>query len=140
MQLSNCIDSTLARAVELNCESLSIPAISSGIFGFPKDLCAEILFNRVEQFAKTHFYSLEQTSLEKQQDEKTLEEEDSKNVKSETVPKQTPSNKVATRLQLVRFTNFDDPTYSVFSKELKARYVTTSKEYKQRQSLIMKAK
>jgi len=34
------------------CKSLSIPAISSGIFGFPKPLCAEIMFNCVEKFAR----------------------------------------------------------------------------------------
>jgi O-acetyl-ADP-ribose deacetylase (regulator of RNase III) len=30
---------------------VSIPAISSGIFGFPKPLCAKILFRAAEDFA-----------------------------------------------------------------------------------------
>ncbi len=33
----------LERAHERNCESIAFPAISSGIFGFPKDRCARIL-------------------------------------------------------------------------------------------------
>jgi len=50
--LYNCIRATLARAVELKCESVSIPAISSGIFGFPKPLCTKTLFNAAEDFVK----------------------------------------------------------------------------------------
>jgi len=34
-------------------KSIAIPAISSGIFGFPKPLCAEILFNCVEDYARS---------------------------------------------------------------------------------------
>jgi O-acetyl-ADP-ribose deacetylase (regulator of RNase III) len=34
-------------------ESISIPAISSGIFGFPKDKCAKILVNETISFLKT---------------------------------------------------------------------------------------
>jgi putative ATPase len=48
--LYNCIKATLEWAVKLDCESVSIPAISSGIFGFPKPLCAWTLFNAVEDF------------------------------------------------------------------------------------------
>jgi O-acetyl-ADP-ribose deacetylase (regulator of RNase III) len=48
--LYRCIRSTLARAVELKCKTVSIPAISSGIFGFPKPLCAKVLFKAVEDF------------------------------------------------------------------------------------------
>ena len=29
-------------------ESISFPAISSGIFGFPKDLCAKIFFDTIK--------------------------------------------------------------------------------------------
>ena len=42
----------MRRAVELNCVSVAIPAISSGIFGFPKPLCAETLFRAVEDFVR----------------------------------------------------------------------------------------
>ena len=33
-------------------KSIAIPAVSSGIYGFPKPLCAAILFNCVTQYAK----------------------------------------------------------------------------------------
>jgi O-acetyl-ADP-ribose deacetylase (regulator of RNase III) len=32
------------------CRSIAIPAISSGIFGFPKRLCAKIMFDTFESF------------------------------------------------------------------------------------------
>jgi O-acetyl-ADP-ribose deacetylase len=44
-KLSNAINSCLELATQKAFKSISIPAISSGIFGFPKDRCAEILVN-----------------------------------------------------------------------------------------------
>ena len=58
--------------------SISLPAISSGIFGFPKDKCAQILIGT------------------------TMKVIDS-----------SPNG-----LDVVRFTNFDEPTVSYFDKEL----------------------
>ena len=43
-QLYNAFFNTLKMAAQKGFESVSIPAISSGIFGFPKDLCAKIAF------------------------------------------------------------------------------------------------
>ncbi|CDW75525.1 UNKNOWN [Stylonychia lemnae] len=40
----------LDQASKLECESISVPAISSGIFGFPRNLCAQILFDAAEEF------------------------------------------------------------------------------------------
>jgi O-acetyl-ADP-ribose deacetylase (regulator of RNase III) len=42
-KLARAVASSLAKAAELGLASISLPAISSGIFGFPKDRCAEIL-------------------------------------------------------------------------------------------------
>jgi O-acetyl-ADP-ribose deacetylase (regulator of RNase III) len=41
MAVRNCLE----KADELKCSSISLPAISSGIFGFPKEKCAELMFN-----------------------------------------------------------------------------------------------
>ena len=39
-------------AENYGCASVAIPAISSGIFKFPKKLCAKVLFLAVQNFAK----------------------------------------------------------------------------------------
>ena len=49
--LSNAISNTLLTANTLECESVSIPAISSGIFGFNKLLCAKVFFNELKNYA-----------------------------------------------------------------------------------------
>ncbi len=43
MKLRRAVQQTLLLASEHNLGSVSMPAISSGIFGFPKDRCAKIL-------------------------------------------------------------------------------------------------
>ena len=42
-KLKNAVLSSLRLASEKGLKSISLPAISSGIFGFPRDRCAEIL-------------------------------------------------------------------------------------------------
>jgi O-acetyl-ADP-ribose deacetylase len=49
-KLSNAIKSCLELATQKAFKSISIPAISSGIFGFPKDRCAKILVNETINF------------------------------------------------------------------------------------------
>ena len=48
--LMHTVFNTLKKANELGCESVSIPAISSGIFGFPKPLCAKVFFYTLAKF------------------------------------------------------------------------------------------
>jgi len=46
-ELVEAVKSSLILAERHEWESIAIPAISSGIFGFPKDLCAELMFTTV---------------------------------------------------------------------------------------------
>uniref|UniRef100_A0A6B2L8I6 Macro domain-containing protein n=1 Tax=Arcella intermedia TaxID=1963864 RepID=A0A6B2L8I6_9EUKA len=45
--LSICVRGCLDKANELKAKSISLPAISTGIFRFPKPVCAEIMFDTV---------------------------------------------------------------------------------------------
>ncbi len=52
-KLRRAIKSVLALAAEKGIKSISIPAISAGIFGFPKDRCAGILVGETAVFLKS---------------------------------------------------------------------------------------
>lgn len=52
-KLAEAIRSALAFAVEYEIGSISMPAISSGIFGFPKDRCAQLFFSVLDEFVKS---------------------------------------------------------------------------------------
>lgn len=49
-KLYNCITNVLMKADELKVESISIPAISSGIFGFPKKDCALVFLRVIKDY------------------------------------------------------------------------------------------
>ena len=49
-KLSDAITGSLCVADELKCKSISMPAISTGIFGFPKDRAAKIIFSAIEAY------------------------------------------------------------------------------------------
>ncbi|RME66960.1 MAG: macro domain-containing protein [Nitrospirae bacterium] len=49
-KLKSAVRSVLKLATEKGFKSISMPAISSGIFGFPKDRCAEILVGESKRF------------------------------------------------------------------------------------------
>lgn len=49
-KLTDAINSCLELASQKAFQSISIPAISSGIFGFPKDRCAKILVNETIKY------------------------------------------------------------------------------------------
>jgi len=55
------VKETLETANIRKCKSVSLPAISSGIFGFPRDLCAFHFFRAAEDFSKEN--SSENASL-----------------------------------------------------------------------------
>lgn len=49
-KLESAIIGSLRVADELNCASAALPAISTGIFGFPKDRAAQIIFSSIEKY------------------------------------------------------------------------------------------
>lgn len=49
-KLRNAVVNSLKLAADKGLGSISLPAISSGIFGFPKDRCAEILVGESRKF------------------------------------------------------------------------------------------
>jgi len=51
-KLRSALLSALMLASEKGLKSVSLPAISSGIFGFPKDRCANILVGEAKKFLK----------------------------------------------------------------------------------------
>jgi O-acetyl-ADP-ribose deacetylase (regulator of RNase III) len=53
-KLRKAINSVLALATERKLKSISVPAISAGIFGFPKDRCATILVGETVAFLKNN--------------------------------------------------------------------------------------
>ncbi|MBC7263635.1 MAG: macro domain-containing protein [Chloroflexi bacterium] len=53
-KLASAVRSALQMAEDHRLASISMPGISSGIFGFPKDLCAEVMFDAVLEFLAEH--------------------------------------------------------------------------------------
>lgn len=53
-KLKKAINSVLTLASEREFRSISMPAISAGIFGFPKDRCAKILVRETVAFLKNN--------------------------------------------------------------------------------------
>lgn len=49
-KLSDAVTGSLRVADELKCSSIALPAISTGIFGFPKDRAAGIIFSAIEKY------------------------------------------------------------------------------------------
>ncbi len=49
-KLSDAVTGSLRVADELKCSSMALPAISTGIFGFPKDRAAGIIFSATEKY------------------------------------------------------------------------------------------
>ncbi len=51
-KLKKAIHNVLSLATEKRLKSISVPAISAGIFGFPKDRCAKILVGETASYLK----------------------------------------------------------------------------------------
>jgi O-acetyl-ADP-ribose deacetylase len=49
-KLESAVTGALRVAEELKCLSIALPAISTGIFGFPKERAAEIIFSTIEKY------------------------------------------------------------------------------------------
>jgi O-acetyl-ADP-ribose deacetylase len=49
-KLSDAVFGSLRVADELSCASIAMPAISTGIFGFPKERAATIIFSTIEDY------------------------------------------------------------------------------------------
>ncbi len=58
MKLRSAVRSTLKLATERGFESLAMPAISAGIFGFPKAECAHIIVEEISSFVRSEKTSL----------------------------------------------------------------------------------
>lgn len=51
-KLESAVTGSLRVADQLKCSSIAMPAISTGIFGFPKDRAARIIFSAIEKYLK----------------------------------------------------------------------------------------
>ena len=49
-KLELAVTGSLRMADELKCSSIALPAISTGIYGFPKDRAAGIIFSAIEKY------------------------------------------------------------------------------------------
>jgi O-acetyl-ADP-ribose deacetylase len=62
-KLASALVSTLTLAAEKGFSTIALPAISAGIFGFPKHRCAEILFGETVRFLKSNETTLNQITF-----------------------------------------------------------------------------
>lgn len=53
-QLADCCRSALARALELGCDSIAFPLLSTGNYGFPRDLALKIVRRELASFLQKH--------------------------------------------------------------------------------------
>ena len=97
-KLRKAVRSSLLLASEKCFTSISMPAISSGIFGFPKDRCARILVEESKTF---------------------LEGNNNNNIQNSNISNNNISNNnTQSKLHIIEFCIFDNETAVHFEKEL----------------------
>jgi O-acetyl-ADP-ribose deacetylase (regulator of RNase III) len=52
--LASAVRSSLQKADELRLSSIAFPAISAGIYGFPKERCAKVMMDTIEEYFSQH--------------------------------------------------------------------------------------
>jgi O-acetyl-ADP-ribose deacetylase (regulator of RNase III) len=57
--LASCYRNSLALAAERKLGSLAFPAISTGVYGYPHDLAAQVAIGAVREFVATHEHPAE---------------------------------------------------------------------------------
>ncbi len=57
-KLKSAVKNSLLKANELKAKSISIPAISTGIFGFPKESGAEVILSTIKEFIDENIENL----------------------------------------------------------------------------------
>jgi O-acetyl-ADP-ribose deacetylase len=62
-KLRSAVRSTLQLATEQGFQSIAMPAISAGIFGFPKADCAHIIVDEISSFIRSEKTSLKQIDI-----------------------------------------------------------------------------
>ncbi|PFX14651.1 uncharacterized protein LOC111344504 isoform X2 [Stylophora pistillata] len=126
-----CLQS-LKLASKLGLSSIAIPAISSGIFGAPIDLCAFAMFNAVEEYLRMPTVTKKKvTKKEGSKQSNQKHKETDKKKKWTKPPKETPSNTAdgekkgansGAVLNDIRFVLIDADSMDVFEKIFNERF------------------
>ena len=62
-KLSDAVSGSLHVADELQCSSIAMPAISTGIYGFPKDRAANVILSAIESYFAGHSSTIQTVKL-----------------------------------------------------------------------------
>lgn len=72
--LANCYTNSLQLAFDLGCDSIAFPAISTGIYGYPKEKAAVIAYEAVTKFLKENQHIEVNFIFSTQQNKKIFEQ------------------------------------------------------------------
>lgn len=104
-QLFGAVYNSFLKAHQMNLDSISVPAISSGIFGFPKgEHCFVIEYCGINLLADRCAYILTECAVK------------------------FTSKYPASSLREIRFTNFDNETVEIFTEEFENRFKQSEDE------------